>query len=81
MYDWAHTLSDSSKGSRIRVHTGVEVHRPLYDWILDALECRSRARTSYEFREVHLTYTVMSKRKLSQFVNEKLVKGGTIRAC
>ena len=53
-----------------------EVHRPLYDWILDiARSARARARTRYEFARLNLTYTVMSKRKLIQLVNEKLVNG------
>src|SRR5262249_33719426 len=52
-----------------------EVHRPLYDWILDALEIPEPRPHQYEFARFNLTYTVMSKRKLLQVVNEKLVNG------
>src|SRR4029079_14766745 len=52
-----------------------EVHRPLYDWILDALEIPEPRPHQYEFARFNLTYTVMSKRKLIQLVNEKLVSG------
>jgi len=52
-----------------------EVHRPLYDWILDALEVPEPRPHQYEFARLNLTYTVMSKRKLIQLVNEKLVNG------
>jgi glutaminyl-tRNA synthetase len=51
------------------------VHRPLYDWILDALEIPEPRPHQYEFARFNLTYTVMSKRKLIQLVNEKLVNG------
>jgi len=76
MYDWAHTLSDYIEGITHSVCTlEFEVHRPLYDWILDALEISEPRPHQYEFARFNLTYTVMSKRKLIQFVNEKLVKG------
>src|SRR6476659_2974486 len=76
MYDWAHTLSDYIEGITHSVCTlEFEVHRPLYDWILDALEIPEPRPHQYEFARFNLTYTVMSKRKLIQFVNEKLVKG------
>src|SRR6266550_4557588 len=52
-----------------------EVHRPLYDWILDALKIPEPRPHQYEFARLNLTYTVMSKRKLIQLVNEKLVNG------
>src|SRR5262249_47559496 len=52
-----------------------EVHRPLYDWILDALELREPRPHQYEFARLNLTYSVISKRKLIQLVNEKLVNG------
>jgi glutamyl/glutaminyl-tRNA synthetase len=47
------------------------VHRPLYDWILDALEIPEPRPHQYEFARFNLTYSVMSKRKLIQLVNEK----------
>jgi glutaminyl-tRNA synthetase len=76
MYDWAHTLSDYIEGITHSVCTlEFEVHRPLYDWILDALELPQPRPHQYEFARLNLTYTVMSKRKLIQLVNEKLVNG------
>ena len=74
MYDWAHTLSDYIEGITHSVCTlEFEVHRPLYDWILQALELPPPVPHQYEFARLNLTYTVMSKRKLIQLVNEKLV--------
>jgi glutaminyl-tRNA synthetase len=76
MYDWAHTLSDYIEGITHSVCTlEFEVHRPLYDWILQALELPPPVPHQYEFARLNLTYTVMSKRKLIQLVNEKLVSG------
>jgi glutaminyl-tRNA synthetase len=76
MYDWAHTLSDYIEGITHSVCTlEFEVHRPLYDWILDALELAEPRPHQYEFARLNLTYSVMSKRKLIQLVNEKLVNG------
>src|SRR5437762_1612833 len=76
MYDWAHTLSDYIEGITHSVCTlEFEVHRPLYDWILDALDLPRPRPHQYEFARLNLTYTVMSKRKLIQLVNEKLVTG------
>jgi glutaminyl-tRNA synthetase len=76
MYDWAHTLSDYIEGITHSVCTlEFEVHRPLYDWILDALELPEPRPHQYEFARLNLTYTVMSKRKLIQLVNKKLVNG------
>ena len=76
MYDWAHTLSDYIEGITHSICTlEFEVHRPLYDWILDALELPEPRPHQYEFARLNLTYSVMSKRKLIQLVNEKLVNG------
>jgi len=76
MYDWAHTLSDYVEGITHSVCTlEFEVHRPLYEWILHSLELPSPLPHQYEFARLNLTYTVMSKRKLIQLVNEKLVNG------
>ena len=76
MYDWAHTLSDYIEGITHSVCTlEFEVHRPLYDWILQALELPPPVPHQYEFARLNLTYTVMSKRKLIQLANEKLVNG------
>jgi len=51
------------------------VHRPLYDWILESLDLPRPLPHQYEFARLSLGYTVMSKRKLMQLVNEKLVSG------
>jgi glutaminyl-tRNA synthetase len=75
MYDWAHTLSDYIEGITHSICTlEFEVHRPLYDWILDALELPKPRPHQYEFARLNLTYSVMSKRKLIELVNDKLVK-------
>ncbi|MDW7692013.1 glutamine--tRNA ligase/YqeY domain fusion protein [Flammeovirgaceae bacterium SG7u.111] len=74
MYDFAHCLSDSIEGITHSICTlEFEVHRPLYDWILDALEVYHPQQI--EFARLNLNYTVMSKRKLLQLVNEKYVSG------
>jgi glutaminyl-tRNA synthetase len=76
MYDWAHTLSDYIEGITHSVCTlEFEVHRALYDWILEALELGEPRPHQYEFARLNLTYSVMSKRKLIQLVNDKLVNG------
>jgi len=76
MYDWAHTLSDYIEGITHSICTlEFEVHRPLYNWILDALELPEPRPHQYEFARLNLTYAVVSKRKLIQLVNEKLVTG------
>jgi glutaminyl-tRNA synthetase len=76
MYDWAHTLSDYMEGITHSLCTlEFEVHRPLYEWILNALELPPPLPRQIEFARLNLTYTVMSKRKLIQLVNEKLVNG------
>jgi glutaminyl-tRNA synthetase len=76
MYDWAHTLSDYIEGITHSICTlEFEVHRPLYDWILAALELPEPCPHQYEFARLNLTYSVISKRKLIQLVNEKLVNG------
>jgi glutaminyl-tRNA synthetase len=76
MYDWAHTLSDYIEGITHSICTlEFEVHRPLYNWILDTLELREPRPHQYEFARLNLTYAVVSKRKLIQLVNENLVNG------
>jgi glutaminyl-tRNA synthetase len=76
MYDWAHTLSDYIEGITHSICTlEFEVHRSLYDWILDALELPEPRPHQYEFARLNLTYSVVSKRKLIQLVNDKLVNG------
>ena len=76
MYDFAHCLSDYIEGVTHSICTlEFEVHRPLYDWILEALQLARPLPHQYEFARLNLGYTVMSKRKLLQLVNEKIVKG------
>jgi glutaminyl-tRNA synthetase len=76
MYDFAHCLSDYLEGITHSICTlEFEVHRPLYDWILTHLDLPRPLPHQYEFARLSLTYTIMSKRKLMQLVNEKLVTG------
>jgi glutaminyl-tRNA synthetase len=74
MYDYAHPLSDAIEGITHSICTlEFEDHRPLYDWTLDHLPVPYRPY-QYEFARLNLSYTVMSKRKLLQLVNEGHVK-------
>ena len=76
MYDFAHCLSDYIEGITHSLCTlEFEVHRPLYDWILENLPPPRLLPHQYEFARLNLGYTVMSKRKLMQLVNEGLVSG------
>jgi glutaminyl-tRNA synthetase len=76
MYDFAHCLSDYIEGITHSICTlEFEVHRPLYDWILEALDLARPLPHQYEFARLSLGYTVMSKRKLMQLVDENLVTG------
>jgi glutaminyl-tRNA synthetase len=76
MYDFAHCLSDYIEGITHSICTlEFEVHRPLYDWILQNLDLPRPLPHQYEFARLSLGYTVMSKRKLMQLVTEKLVNG------
>jgi glutaminyl-tRNA synthetase len=76
MYDFAHCLSDYIEGITHSICTlEFEVHRPLYEWILQNLELPRRLPHQYEFARLNLTYTVLSKRKLMQLVEEGLVSG------
>src|SRR5262249_29726599 len=76
MYDFAHCLSDYIEGITHSICTlEFEVHRPLYDWILENLGLPRPLPRQYEFARLSLGYTVMSKRKLMQLVNEGLVSG------
>ena len=74
MYDWAHGLEDSIEGITHSICTlEFENHRPLYDWFLDELGVYHPQQI--EFARLNLSYTVMSKRKLLQLVQEGLVSG------
>ncbi|MDP9291636.1 MAG: glutamine--tRNA ligase/YqeY domain fusion protein [Verrucomicrobiota bacterium] len=76
MYDFAHCISDYIEGITHSICTlEFEVHRPLYDWILQSLELPRPLPHQYEFARLNLSYTIMSKRKLMQLVDEKLVAG------
>ena len=76
MYDFAHCLSDYLEGVTHSICTlEFEVHRPLYDWILQSLQLARSLPRQFEFARLSLSYTVMSKRKLLQLVTEKIVTG------
>ena len=76
LYDYAHCLSDSIEGITHSICTlEFEVHRPLYDWILDHLPVQQPRPHQYEFAKLMPTHIVISKRKLLAFVNEKIVTG------
>ena len=76
MYDFTHCLSDSIEGISHSICTlEFEVHRPLYDWVLDQLPVPQPRPHQHEFSRLNPTYMVMSKRKLLQLVQEKHVHG------
>lgn len=75
MYDFTHCLSDAIEGVTHSLCTlEFEAHRPLYDWILDKLKTPSHPQ-QIEFARLQLEYTIVSKRKLAQLVNENHVNG------
>ena len=74
-YDYAHPLSDAIEGITHSICTlEFEDHRPLYDWLIENVPVPYRPQ-QIEFARLNLTYTVMSKRKLLQLVQEGLVSG------
>jgi glutaminyl-tRNA synthetase len=74
MYDFAHGQSDSIENITHSICTLEFIpHRPLYDWCIEQLGIFPSKQ--YEFARLNMTYTVMSKRKLLQLVNEKHVNG------
>lgn len=76
MYDFAHGQSDYFEGVTHSICTlEFEVHRPLYDYYLDQFVKGDYRPKQREFNRLNLTYTVMSKRKLLQLVQEGLVRG------
>jgi len=76
MYDWAHGQSDYIEGITHSICTLEFVpHRQLYDWFIDNLDITGTRPRQYEFARLNLSYTVMSKRKLLQLVEEKYVTG------
>ncbi len=75
-YDFAHPLEDAFESITHSLCTlEFEVHRPLYDWVIDNLDGLPSRPRQYEFARLNLTYTVMSKRRLLELVQEGLVKG------
>jgi len=75
MYDYAHPLSDAIERITHSICTlEYEDHRPLYDWLVDHLIEGDKPH-QYEFARLNLNYTVMSKRKLLQLVQQKFVSG------
>ena len=74
MYDYAHGQSDSIENITHSICTlEFDVHRPLYDWFIEALEIYPSHQ--YEFARLNLTYTMMSKRNLLKLVQEGAVSG------
>ncbi len=75
MYDWAHGQSDAIEGITHSICTlEFQDHRPLYDWFLSKLPFENPPR-QIEFARLNLDYTVMSKRRFLQLVQEKYVSG------
>ena len=84
LYDFAHCLSDYIEGITHSICTlEFEVHRPLYDWILENLDLPAEALAKagrprprqIEFAKLIPTYTIVSKRKLITLVNDRIVTG------
>ena len=76
LYDYAHCLSDYLEGITHSICTlEFEVHRPLYDWILEALDLPRPLPHQYEFAKLIPGYTLVSKRKLLQLVEAGVVDG------
>ncbi|HNX98472.1 MAG TPA: glutamine--tRNA ligase/YqeY domain fusion protein, partial [Candidatus Aminicenantes bacterium] len=75
MYDYAHPVSDAIEGITHSICTlEFEDHRPFYDWVLDRLPMLPHPR-QIEFARLNLTYTLMSKRKLLDLVQRRIVSG------
>ncbi len=75
MYDFTHPISDALEGITHSLCTlEFEAHRPLYDWLLNKLPQLPHPQ-QIEFARLNLNYTVTSKRKLKQLVDEQLVNG------
>ncbi len=78
MYDFAHCLSDASERITHSFCTlEFEVHRPLYDWFIENTSMIKKLKVQprqYEFARLNLSHTMMSKRKLQQLVEEKIVE-------
>jgi glutaminyl-tRNA synthetase len=76
MYDFAHGQSDYFEGITHSICTlEFEVHRPLYDWLVEELKETDYRPRQIEFARLNLSYTIMSKRKLLQLVKNGYVRG------
>jgi glutaminyl-tRNA synthetase len=76
LYDFAHGLSDYIEGVTHSICTLEFVpHRPLYDWLLEALDLPRPLPHQYEFARLNMTHTIMSKRRLLRLVREGHVRG------
>ena len=76
MYDFAHGQCDYFEGVTHSICTlEFVVHRPLYDWFIDQFKETEYRPKQIEFNRLNITYTVMSKRKMLQLVQEGLVSG------
>jgi glutaminyl-tRNA synthetase len=76
MYDFAHGQCDFFEGITHSLCTlEFEVHRPLYDWLIDQLKTGDYRPRQIEFNRLNLTYTILSKRKLLELVQEGRVNG------
>jgi glutaminyl-tRNA synthetase len=76
MYDFGHCLSDYIEGVTHSICTlEFENNRDIYDWVLETLKLEPPRPYQYEFARLGINYTVMSKRKLLELVNEKRVRG------
>lgn len=75
MYDFAHPIEDAMEGiTHSLCSLEFEDHRPLYDWVIQHIDCESKPR-QIEFARLGINYTVMSKRKLRELVETDLVRG------
>ncbi len=75
MYDYAHPLEDAYEGITHSICTlEFEKHRPFYDWVINTVNTPAKPQ-QIEFARLNITYTVLSKRKLLELVNEKYVSG------
>jgi glutaminyl-tRNA synthetase len=75
LYDFAHTISDAIEGITHSLCTlEFEDHRPLYEWFLDHLQLPARPR-QIEFSRLNLAFTITSKRKLAELIDQRHVSG------
>jgi len=76
MYDYTHPISDYLEGiTHSLCSLEFEDHRPLYEWVLRELDLENKLPRQIEFARLNINYTVMSKRKLLDLVNKKIVDG------